>query len=68
MSRALEIIKNIHTKIGYHIRANAWKPSVCYLNAYTMEPKKIDPPVLFKCDCIITCKVYPKKPIPGATW
>ena len=68
MSRAFEIIKNMHTKLGYHIRRDAWKPSVCHLNAYTMIPKKVDPPTTFKCDCIVTCKVHPNKPTPELTW
>jgi len=64
MSPVLNIIKNMQTVIGYHIRTDAWKPSICHLNAYTMIPKKVDPPGAFKCDCMVTCKFYPKKLIP----
>jgi len=59
MLRSLEIIKNVHTIIGYHIRRDAWKPSVCYLNAYSVIPNKVKPTILTGCDCIVTCKYYP---------
>ena len=61
MPRLLDIIKNVHTKIGYHIRTDSWKPSICYLNATTIVPKNVKPTILDRgCDCMITCKYYPR--------
>jgi len=61
MPRVLDIMKNVHTKVGYYLRTDSCKPSICYLNATTIIPNKAIPNVLNGgCDCIVTCKFYPR--------
>ena len=65
MTSLLDMIKNMHTILGYHTRTDSWKPSICYLNAYTPIPKSVKPTLNAGCDCMITCKFYPKEYPPG---
>ena len=66
MTRVLDIIKNVHTIVGYHIRRDTWKPAVCYLNASMPRPKNAEFTILERgCDCLITCKFDAMRTSPG---
>ena len=66
MTRMLDVIKNVHTIVGYHIRSDTWKPSICYLNATASIPENVKPGFMDRgCNCIVTCKFYPKKDYPA---
>ena len=61
MSRALDMIRNSYTILGFLIRRDSWKPSICYLNAYTPPTNQLKPKLISGCDCILTCKFHPTK-------
>ena len=66
MTRVLDIIRNVHTIVGYHIRRDTWKPAVCYLNASAMRPNDSKRVVLERgCDCLVTCKFDAMRANPG---